>query len=623
MGETSAIAAQTVRVSLPTRFPPRELVDFLVRRDIAASWLGVGTRLPQRDFLAGFGADVQPFGAAVPTGNDFAVVVDDEPETWAVRESRWQGGVFRLSAIAQDDGQEREFSLTVSPGLDGTSYIRLKESGLVDDDAIRASLQVWQAALNRLQNRLTAAERARRNVRQAIVVIHGIGEQRPGQTSRNFTSTVFQDLIEGRDQPVVYSKPDYLSPLFDMRIYRAAGDADSGRPPTDVYELYWAHLIRDTTLGQVIGWVVRLFLASNKRIPPALMKHVWGLRILLLTLLIAGLLLWRSGVASAGVSALSAVGLLAAAGVVAKLLWQFARDNILISSVGDATRYLEPTPDNIQRRQEIRRAGVDLLDRLHDGDAYSRIIMVGHSLGSVIAYDILSAAWIRRGRSTVSSEPMSSKAIVALEDLLNPREASAEQPTQATIRDRQHAAWREYRDNGFSWLVSDFVTAGSPLANARLLLDLDKETSFDDLIANRTLPTCPPQVERRRSPKPDVDRKVFTFTHPYQDPIFPTRTRSVQVPHHAGLFALTRWSNLYFPLSGVLGGDPVGGTLQPTFGDWIDDIGLLNPKPGLFGFAHTLYWTRCGTNEHVERLIDTLDLPYRMTLSELSPRHRK
>jgi hypothetical protein len=477
---------------------------------------------------------------------------------------------------------------------------------------------VWQAALNRLAALLKAAERARRGVRQAIVVVHGIGEQRPGQTGRDFTGALFGDSMVGGDASI-HLKPDLLSPLYDMHMYRVRGDLASQRPPTDVYELYWANLMRDTTLGQVVRWVIPLFFAPNKRITPTLLKHVWGLRLLVILIVAAAGWTWHSGTWSAAVSALGAVGLLALAGAAAKVAWEFARDKFVISYVGDAARYLEPTPDNIERRQEIRRAGVDLLERLHDEGAYQRIIVVGHSLGSVIAYDVLSATWIRRGRRNEYAKRMKSKALVAAEDLLNPRDPSAAPPTSSEIRARQYAAWHEYRRNGFDWRVSDFVTLGSPLAHARLLLNLDKTSSFDELVANRSLPTCPPQVEWRLSPKPGVCRKVFSFTHAYRDERYPWHTSSVQVPHYAGLFALTRWSNLYFPLRGVLGGDPVGGALQATFGHWIDDIEVENPKPGPFGFAHTLYWTPSSFSSHIVRLRAALALPYATTLEDLSP----
>ena len=62
--------------------------------------------------------------------------------------------------------------------------------------------------------------------------------------------------------------------------------------------------------------------------------------------------------------------------------------------LGDAARYLHVAPHNIQCRNEIRQAGVELLNELHNPDRnYSRILIVGHSLGSVIGYDILTHSW--------------------------------------------------------------------------------------------------------------------------------------------------------------------------------------------------------------------------------------
>src|SRR5437764_393830 len=57
---------------------------------------------------------------------------------------------------------------------------------------------------------------------------------------------------------------------------------------------------------------------------------------------------------------------------------------------GDAARYLHVAPPNIQGRRQIREAGIDLLEKLHQSGEYDRIILVGHSLGSVIGFDILT-----------------------------------------------------------------------------------------------------------------------------------------------------------------------------------------------------------------------------------------
>jgi hypothetical protein len=61
--------------------------------------------------------------------------------------------------------------------------------------------------------------------------------------------------------------------------------------------------------------------------------------------------------------------------------------------IGDAARYLSPIPDNIKLRQTIRADGIQLLRKIHESGEYERVIVVGHSLGSVVAYDILKHLW--------------------------------------------------------------------------------------------------------------------------------------------------------------------------------------------------------------------------------------
>jgi len=83
--------------------------------------------------------------------------------------------------------------------------------------------------------------------RIAVVLLHGIGEQRPMATLRGFVRGVFDE--SGR------SKPDRLSELFEVRRL----DVRSGRSNMDCYELYWAHHMRSSTLAHVAKWLFRLF----------------------------------------------------------------------------------------------------------------------------------------------------------------------------------------------------------------------------------------------------------------------------------------------------------------------------------------------------------------------------
>ena len=389
------------------------------------------------------------------------------------------------------------------------------------------------------------------------------------------------------------------------------------RPTTDVYELYWAHLISDTTVGQVYGWAFRLLRTPKRNVTPKLWPHVLTLRILaglVLAALVAIVVLLLLGDGSRAWLATTAATLVALSAVVPAVAWKILKavgsplQHLIVANVlGDATRYFDTSPANVDVRQRVRESGVRLLDDLHDGGRYGRIIVYGHSLGSVIAYDVLAHCWTRRSRLHDGRVSMRTPRLQAVEGLLNPRAPSDAPPSAATVQEHQHAAWNEYQDNGFGWLVSDLVTAGSPLTHGRWLLNPDKGTSFDDLVADRAMPTSPPQTSRVRSPRPGTFRRAFSFTHSYaiegED-----KHRSVLVPDHGAPFALVRWTNLFFPHTGVMHGDPVGGPLRSTFGEWIADVPLPHPGGGFAGFAHTKYVDITRGREHADLLERALNL---------------
>ena len=61
----------------------------------------------------------------------------------------------------------------------------------------------------------------------------------------------------------------------------------------------------------------------------------------------------------------------------------------------------------------------------------------------------------------------------------------------------QRKLWLEQRNLGNPWLVSDFVTLGSPLAHASFLLANSKK-DLEDRKRERELPTCPPIIEKNK-----------------------------------------------------------------------------------------------------------------------------
>jgi hypothetical protein len=109
--------------------------------------------------------------------------------------------------------------------------------------------------------------------RQAVVVIHGIGEQRPMETLRSFV----RGVVGKRG---ALSKPDRITSTLELRRMAVPGDTDAWQPgqhvSTDFYELYWAHLMSGTSWHHVIAWVQTLMLRPAKTVPSRLRAVWWG-----------------------------------------------------------------------------------------------------------------------------------------------------------------------------------------------------------------------------------------------------------------------------------------------------------------------------------------------------------
>jgi hypothetical protein len=263
---------------------------------------------------------------------------------------------------------------------------------------------------------------------------------------------------------------------------------------------------------------------------------------------------------------------------------------VLRQVVGDAARYLNPAPSNNQVRQRIRSAGVTLLQKLHER-GYERIVIVGHSLGSVIGYDVLTHAWAQYYRAHETRDP----AHTALEDL----EEAARGDDAEAYRKKQAQYAVELQRNGNPWRVTDFVTLGSPLAHAAVLLARNSK-DLKQRQADRELPTCPPVLETQKQDGDKIQR--FSFPLSWEDPY--GHSKQIRVPHHAAVFGPVRWTNLYFPAYFVIWGDVISGPVAPAFGVGVEDIPVSTRIRAGF-ISHTLYWKLppCQrTAPHVEKL---------------------
>ena len=103
--------------------------------------------------------------------------------------------------------------------------------------------------------------------KQAIVVIHGIGEQRPMDTITDFVRAVWEtdpDVCRnGKPLPAeTWSKPDVRTGSLELRRITTRESTPTPAFPrgarSDFYELYWADLSAGSTWDEVRAWVAGL-----------------------------------------------------------------------------------------------------------------------------------------------------------------------------------------------------------------------------------------------------------------------------------------------------------------------------------------------------------------------------
>jgi hypothetical protein len=396
--------------------------------------------------------------------------------------------------------------------------------------------------------------------------------------------TDIQNPYAGGD---TWSKPDSISESFELR--RLTTPQNKARIRTDFFEFYWAHLVHDTSYGHLLAWARSLLWRNPATVP----RHLRLIYSLLVAAAIVAIGFAVYGAISAGSkdaplipawsSGLISLAIVPMAGLV------------LRNVIGDAARYLHVAPPNIQRRHEIRQAGVKLLNALHQR-GYDRIVLVGHSLGSVIGYDILTHTWAAMHTSYTPG----ACATDALNELERQVVTLAPQDTSEAFRRAQREYLDELQANGNPWRVTDFITLGSPLAHAEILLAKDRAELVKKQ-GDRELPTCPPWTETVQRGGQSHTRFSFEPNGKSANPF--------RMAHHSAPFAATRWTNLYFPSRLIVWGDPVGGPLNPLFGRGVRDIPVRTQMRGGL-FSHTLYWRQPKGEQaaHIDALRDALNL---------------
>ncbi|MBX4952701.1 hypothetical protein HJA95_24705 [Rhizobium binae] len=468
------------------------------------------------------------------------------------------------------------------------------------------------------------ARRGDRAGRQAIVLVHGMGEQIPMDTIKGFARTIWRGDLPWStvrdDADDIWSKPDPKTGSLELRRLTTRKTAEGGNYPkgvrTDFYELYWADLTAGSTWEQFVSWVRYLLFRSLSKVPGPV-RPAW-------------LLLWLLSILAAGLALLSVLpastwstigpdwvraAVLAVVAALTTVVHQMAT-----KSFGRVVRYTRAQPDNIAARAAVRERGLELLRALHRDDKYDRVILVAHSLGTILAYDLVSYFWAEREEArTFQTNSGSFAALQTLEiaaaaldaviikvrsagvyDRLTLEQCQTIRKSEEFSRFRQAQAdlRRAMRDSGrpsSNWLISDFLTLGSPLTHAEFLLARD----WPDLQSRqrqRELPTSPPVREELEPRTLAIARKIGGF--PIEEPEDDTRLLSFPTwksppqwsLHHGAPFAVVRWTNIFDRSRHIFQGDLISGPLGPSFGPAIDDIDLADLDGPSTRFTHTRYW---------------------------------
>jgi hypothetical protein len=469
---------------------------------------------------------------------------------------------------------------------------------------------------------------------QAVIIVHGMGEQRPMGTLKSFVRSIWEEdpgiPSPGKPNPnMVWSKPDDRTGSLELRRITTRESISSDAVPngvrTDFYELYWADLTAGSTWAQFVSWVRYLLFRRWSRVPRDVRSAwvlLWLFSALVLALSLVGILP-ESWWAPLGWLGGYRWLLVPAAGLL--LLWLHT---ITAATFGRVVRYTRADPDNIAARAAVRERGLALLRALHRRSDYSRIVLVGHSLGSMLAFDLLAYFWSEKGRArTIVEGSEEFAALAAVETAAAKLSGAASEGEIATAAEAYRTAQSKLRrmlamrpssetEVDARWIISDFVTMGSPLTHSEFLIAID-EADLDNRKRAREVPTAPPYREEL---DPDVlEAAEATGVLPIADPRESSRLISYADPpgsrrwtlHHAAPFAVVRWTNIHDPSRLVLQGDVIGGPLSPALGRAITDIDLRALRGQSLWFSHTRYWRSdrpAAQLKVVRRAVNLLDL---------------
>ncbi|MCK4860027.1 MAG: hypothetical protein KAS87_05670 [Candidatus Omnitrophica bacterium] len=242
------------------------------------------------------------------------------------------------------------------------------------------------------------------NKKTAILVIHGIGEQEPFETLDNFVRPFADSYLKQirTNYPDASIQKRHSLKQFPNWIESCVSliPSISNKPTLDIYEYYWAHKTqRKISSSEVVQWLLdvgegaKAFYkrqGQKEREKNDILFTRDGefnyVKYLINMLSFTG---WLRGL-------LRCLNLV----VVHKPIWIKVLSKVvgyilkrpLVDSLGDIALYTsaDRKSEYFDVRQAILKEAVEKAKFLIENKEYERVILAGHSLGSVIAYDTLS-----------------------------------------------------------------------------------------------------------------------------------------------------------------------------------------------------------------------------------------
>ncbi len=437
--------------------------------------------------------------------------------------------------------------------------------------------------------------------KQAVVVVHGMGEHRPMGTIKKFVEAAWnhdlsltrdlrhnhargKDPETGKEVNLHWAVPDHRTGSSELRRITTPGNSAGIR--TDFYEFYWADIMTGNRFSQVAALVRRMLLRRWSDVPKnvrSLYVLYWAVVLLLTFPVLASLYLAFSQGHPEWFLFWTALSVTVF----------FLINSLVVPVIGDVARYSISSAETVGKRREVRLRGLELLSSLNDDPAYDRIILVGHSLGSVIAYDLLNLLWFdcRPERDNLPGKA-AIKALNKLDKFIGlPHWDEETQEKFRTAQGELFEALRAPAKGIKPWKISDFITLGSPLTHANFLLSFN-EKEFEKAKLERFYSLCPPAPDRPGG---------TSF-------LYGAKGSPRKYAHHAASFAATRWTNIYDPEFRVFHGDFISGPLREKFGPGIKDIAIKMRWPGGSRLVtHTLYWDLAAQSTAVSEVTSSDD----------------